>query len=361
MDTLKQKYLAASEGGSWRRTLPIAVIAATSLISASSAGAVDIQSITLDTLNSQTPNPNRPINGVTYQRQSQSIISFRDANNTNWVVTGGSAPTLSLRRSTATSNQQVVFGRQLASDTTGSTVLPPVPTSTQSVLSQNNIFSGTDNLFANTATRGNFSNVERADFIFNESVSPANNLGITVFERGANNNHDSFIIAAITGLNGSNNPTAYGSPLTFNSNSWGTNGLTGGYNYTVLNTVNDPTPTNNINDFGISDSTGVTNQNIGGVVISLTDLVPGNTPIYGYSLFATDVSSNANLVNFQDFPTNTQQSAGGIDLLSSNLGVVRSEPVPFQFSPSLGLLILGATWGARSLWRRNSIKPLRSS
>lgn len=360
MDTLKQKYLAASEGSSWQRTVPIAVIAATWLISASSAGAVDIQSIQLGSLNNPNINPNPPINGVTYLGQSQSIISFTDANNTNWVLNGGPASTtLYLRRSgTGAANRQVVFGRQIEpGPPNGSTVLPPVPSNTQSVLSQNNIFSGTDNVFANTDSgKGNFSDVERVDFIFNQSLSPATNLGVTVFERG--NGHDSFRIAAITALNGST-PTAYGSLLNFDS--WGTSGLTGSHNYTVLNTAN------NANVFGISDATGVVAQDIGGVVIPLTDLVAtSNTPVYGYSLFAADVPLNASsstLVNFQNFSNNTSQasSAGGIDLLSANLGVVRAEPVPFKFSPSLGLLILGATWGAKSLWQRNRIKRFKLS
>lgn len=377
MDTLKQKYLVASKGGSWHRTLPLAVAAATWLFSASSAGAVavNIQSIQLSP--SGNPNPTTTTTGVTYQGQSQSIISFTDANRTNWQLTGGSAPTLILRRSNTIANptegdyrnQQVVFGRQ---GTSSSTVLPPVPTSTESVLNNNNIFSGTDNLFANTYTsgslnRGNISDVERADFIFNpnQTVNSANALGVTVFERGSlqqgstsNFSHDSFRIAAITGIDNSNpndpTPTAYGSLVSLNRNTWGTNGLTDTNNYTVVNR------SGNTGDFTISDDTGVTGQSIGGVVIPLTDLVSTGTRIYGYSLFAADVSSSANLVDFLSFPTNTStaDTAGGIDLLSANLGVAQ---VPFNFSPSLGLLILGATWGTTSLWRRNRTKPVKLS
>jgi hypothetical protein len=60
---------------------------------------------------------------------------------------------------------------------------------------------------------------------------------------------------------------------------------------------------------------------LGGVSLNVVqDLgVPAGAKIFGYSLFAADVPANANLVNWNSFPTNTNSgTAGGIDPLAHN-------------------------------------------
>jgi hypothetical protein len=60
---------------------------------------------------------------------------------------------------------------------------------------------------------------------------------------------------------------------------------------------------------------------LGGVSLNvITDLgVPAGAKIFGYSLFAADIPANANLINFNTFPTNTNSgTAGGIDPLAYN-------------------------------------------
>ena len=356
-----QKYLTASEKSSWQRTLPIAVVAATWLISASSAGAVPIQSITLGPV---TPSTASPITSgtITYQRQSQSISSFVDTSNNPWTPSTGGATTLTLRRGSVGPNQQLVFARE---NTSATNVLPPVPTTTENTLNQNNIYSGTDNIFTNSGNNAtNNSTVERADFILTSgsTVTASANRAVAVFERGGNTGHDSFAIAAITGVSGGL-PSAYGPLLSFATGVWGTTNVVANANYSVLNTSSG----------SFASSQEIVGQPIGGQVIPLTDLVTANTPIYGYSLFATDVPTTTTgnggnaitrpVVDFTTYPdTPETYSAGGtsgLDLSAENLGIVQ---VPFNFSPSLGLLLLSATWGANSLWkRRDRIKLVKPS
>jgi hypothetical protein len=68
-------------------------------------------------------------------------------------------------------------------------------------------------------------------------------------------------------------------------------------------------------------SANVQGQFLGGVSLSvIQDLgIPTGAKIFGYSLCGADVPANANLVDFNSFPTNTNSgSAGGIDLLAYN-------------------------------------------
>jgi hypothetical protein len=68
-------------------------------------------------------------------------------------------------------------------------------------------------------------------------------------------------------------------------------------------------------------SANANGQFLGGVSLNVVqDLgVPAGAKIFGYSLFAADVPANANLVNWNSFPTNTNSgTAGGIDPLAHN-------------------------------------------
>lgn len=362
-----------SKTGFWYITLPTTVVAATLLISTSSTGAVDIQSINLGTL---TDGSDTTKNNVTYQNKSQSITSFTTLENninTTWDVGSGLTPTFILRRNgTGGGGRQVVWGRRQGGGTSPYVILPPQPTTTQAALEQNNIYSGADNLFTNISNPDtNHSNVQRADIIFGSGLTTASNLGISVFERGLPKKHDGFKIAAITGLSGTT-PTQYGTTILSytRSNNWGRTDLTGDNQpYVVLN----DSAANSNTDTGVSTGTfrpthnvsQQVSQQIGGVLIRLTELAPQGTTIFGYSLFAADLpnnATNANLINTADttyFPTNTTDLRGGLDLVAADLGVSRARAVPFGFSPSLGLLILGAIWGVPSLWQRYRIKSVK--
>lgn len=364
MMTYIQKLTRTQRG--WYRTSPIAVAAATWLISASSVEAVNIQSISLGNLNDGT---DATVNSVTYRTQSRSINSFTTGTGNNylrWESTGTNT-TVVLRRSNnvaadtfgTVNNRQIVWGRRETEANAG-IILPPQPSTTVATLNQNNIYAGTDNILTNAGNNnGSRSDVERVDFLFGSQQTAASDLGISIFERGLTDGHDGFRIAAITSVNATTGaPLTYGSVVTTYSNtgSWGTPILASNQDdYTVLR-KNGTT-----GDFGIG-STSTTNQNIGGVLIRLTDLVSSGTTIYGYSLFASNVTTNsANLVNWNsntNFPNTTEEINGGLDLVAGNIGVTRSRVVPFGLSPSLGILILGAAWGTQSLWKRYRIKPV---
>lgn len=366
MMTHIQKLTRTQRG--WYRASPIAVAAATWLISASSVEAVNIQSISLGDLNDGT---DAAVNGITYRNQSRSINSFTTGTGNNYLrwESIGTNTTVVLRRNSnaaadtfgTVNNRQIVWGRR-ETEANPNIILPPLPnpSTTLTTLNQNNIYTGTDNVLTNAGNNdGSRSDVERVDFIFGSAQTAASDLGVSVFERGATGGHDGFRIAAITAVNATTGaPTQYGTVVTTYSNtgSWGTPSLASNQDdYTVLR-KNGTT-----GNLGIG-STSTTNQNIGGALIRLTDLVSSGTTIYGYSLFASNVTTNsANLVtwtNNTNFPNTTEEANGGLDLVASNIGVTRSRVVPFGLSPSLGILILGAAWGTQSLWKRYRIKPV---
>jgi hypothetical protein len=170
---------------------------------------------------------------------------------------------------------------------------------------------GTDNFFDNTSGT-NKNNIERLDWILSagyETASP-NKVGFTVFERGTDNNHDPFCMAAILSLDASGNPATYGSIVRVATNQYG-NIPTSTLNYRILKGAQGT----NLLDAGTN------NQARGGVFLSYATLgISANTKVFGYSLFANDLPTTAtpaNLVDFTNstnFPTNTG-NAGGIDLV----------------------------------------------
>jgi Secretion system C-terminal sorting domain len=170
---------------------------------------------------------------------------------------------------------------------------------------------GTDNFFDNTSAT-NKNNVERLDWVLTGGYATAspNKVGFTVFERGVDNNHDPFCMAAILSLDASGNPASYGPIVRVATAQFG-NIPTSALNYRILK---GPQGTNLLD-------AGTNNQARGGVFLSYATLgISANTTVYGYSLFANDVpaaATPANLIDFTNatyFPTNTG-NAGGIDLV----------------------------------------------
>ena len=190
----------------------------------------------------------------------------------------------------------------------------------------NNVYNkGTDNLFDNTSANSN--DIERLDWILSASYStpvPAK-IGFAIFERGANGAHDPFCIAAITSLDGLGNPATYGNIVRVATGSYGDIGPN--VTYRILKST---FPTNLLD-------AGTSTQSRGGVMVYLQDLgIAGNTPIYGYSLFANDLplgATPANLVDYTNatyFPTNTG-NPGGIDLLAITGIYVDNTVLPIRF------------------------------
>ena len=245
------------------------------------------------------------IGGETYSyvQNANSYVKLRRVNNT-----------------VVNTNRQLLWVEKAASATDKTiAVVNPYDENMESVFSGNSLSQGTDNLFANQGDgNGNNNNIERLDVIFQGGIIAESNkkVGFALFERGADNAHDPFVIAAISAVDVDGNPTAYGNPLRVSATQWG-NIPASTINYYVVR--RDPATEPNLRM-----STSGT-QNIGGVFVSLNDLgVDTDTKIYGYSIIAYDLpasATSANLVDYTNsnfFPTNTSSatSQGGIDLIA---------------------------------------------
>ena len=285
--------------------------------------------------------------GITYGGDQLRVDTF-EANGITWRSSQPSS--LTIRRHTPDPNPNnvdsdfVVWIEQNTSDTD---LKGPRPNSTEEALQSNNLYLGTDNVFVNYGNNSdNDSNIERLDYVFDSPVTASNQVGITVFERGSNNAHDSFEIALIIGVDGSNTPTGYSDVINVSSGWGATNLEEGNPSRSILNDSANP------GTLAVSDTTA---QDIGGVMFSLDEFTGVNgSDIYGYSIFGGDVDSNSpTLTDWTTYPSSavdTTEGSVGLDPLGVNLGLV--EEVPFEFSPSLGLIISGITIGI-SQWAKN--------
>ena len=190
-----------------------------------------------------------------------------------------------------------------------------MPATMEAYFDDNVYNKGTDNFFDNISANSN--NIERMDWILSGGYSTTNitKVGFAVFERGADNAHDAFAIAAITGLDAMGNPNNYGTLKKVTTAQWG-NITSSGVSYRILKAASGT----NLLDAGVNT------QNRGGVFLPLSSLgITSGTTIYGYSIFANDVplaSTVAQLVdvsatNTLTYPTNTASAEGGIDMIAT--------------------------------------------
>lgn len=210
-----------------------------------------------------------------------------------------------------TGNRDVAF---FESGTNTNQVNSSAATSMESVLLNQTINRGADNVFANTYTSGagNINNIERVDFIVPGGLSvPSSSLGsvgFLILERGGN---DPFKIAAITSVDASGNPTGFGPLVNVPTTSWGNTGIN------IATTVMRKEQS----DANFKPSDRVASQNIGSIYFSFSSLgIAANQTIYGYALFPNDITVTASndLVNYNAFPTNTSDASGsgGLDLMA---------------------------------------------
>jgi len=290
---------------------------------------------------------------LTFQNDVRSLITYTAGGNT--YSAGAAATNVYIRRNTTAGNTNrtsVWMENAVATNTVVGTDRDTLG----SVLLDNNLFQGADNVFSN-GTGTAQGDIERVDFIWSSGFTVTNTLdGLAFFERGAAGSHDGFQIALITSLG-----SGLASPLTWTfanvarvtATNYGSNnldltndGTVDTINYRLLRyTTGDTLTAHNP-----GNETG--SQGVGGVHISFADLgLAQNTVIYGYAIMATDVSNvAANLVNWNNttfFPTNTADTAGGIDFAA--FGGQRSTFVP-EPSTYGAMLLLGV--GALLYWRR---------
>lgn len=208
-------------------------------------------------------------------------------------------------------------------------ILGPEVNSVEAALLSNNIQSGYDNIFQNTITSLHAGNIERIDFILPDGIHAprqydVDNAGVLILDRGSG---DPFKIAAITSVDGANNPLGYGPLVSVTAAQFGGNLLAASFNYTIL--IHDP-------QFGArARPSSMQTQNVRGVFLSLGNLgVAVNQQIYGYSLFGQDVVTAD--VDWNTYPTNTNGAAmlDPVNVLSFFRDVNSILPTPVSFSIS---------------------------
>lgn len=300
------------------------------------------------------------------------LISFT-ANSKTYVIAGTAGVVIKLRRvnnPVVTGNRDILYSETTFPSATAC-ITPrqldfkaPYSDDMAQFLNNNVLNHGTDNLFTNASNGdGNNNNIERVDVIFTRGIStslPADG-GFVLCERGNNNAHDGFRIAAITGIDASNNPSSFGPVKTCvagngtNNGSWGHPSLANGNRQLAAYVLRkDPA------DAFLRVSSNV-NQELGGVFFSLADLgVAAAQIIYGYCLIGPDGAANpgsAQLLNTNDaavYPTGTTEvQGGGLDLISINTFYGTSEVLANAIVQSFrGHVQYGA---AKLLWTLNGL------
>ncbi|MGB2087058.1 MAG: T9SS type A sorting domain-containing protein [Psychroflexus salarius] len=180
----------------------------------------------------------------------------------------------------------------------------------EDMLISNTINRGADNVFVNESTT-NTNNIERIDFIFDEGISVPTNTstqGFVILERGGN---DSFKGAVITKLDVNGNPEEFTPVAQVTPSDFGASSIN------LATTV--------LND-GVGgelfESATVGSQTIEGSLFTFGDLgLTAGQTIYGYVLFANDVTATTNaeindFTNATIYPRNTNSTNGGADLIA---------------------------------------------
>lgn len=261
------------------------------------------------------------------------------ANGQNYFIVESAPAIIKLRRvnnANITGNRSIIF---MESSTSPSTNCPgslsfglksPYQDDMEDFLNNNYINQGTDNIFTNKDNDdGNNNNIERVDVIFPAGISILTSTGggFALFDRGVNNAHDGFRIAAITSLDVNGDPASFGAVKTCvrgnevdNNGSWGHPAVTNGNQDLSVYVLRHEE-----NETQLKTSAAV-NQQIGGVFFTFADLGIGvSQTIYGYALLPPDGLANptsAQLLNLNDpvvYPLNTTELDGaGLDLIALN-------------------------------------------
>lgn len=178
----------------------------------------------------------------------------------------------------------------------------------ENILLSDIINRGVDNIFCNTGNGdGNNNNIERIDYIFADGYPAFGNLtkrGFMLMDRGGN---DACQIAAVLSLDTNGLPATFSKPVMLATSNWGPSGLTlDTVVYRGYGATRRPSA-----DVGVQDLTG---QYIEWVEFGIQT----NTLVYGYSIVAADVPTNANWANPASFPLGTTEgsNSGGLDLMS---------------------------------------------
>ncbi len=208
------------------------------------------------------------------------------------------------------------------------------------LVAKNNLYTGIENLFVNQINTGDVSvanNIERIDFIFAGGFTASAARGFALFERGlfTGGSRGNVKVAAITALSA-------GSPSNFSTTvadlngastpPWGNTNLATSAGYDVFRYRVQ-------NDSGLNFYQDLSNssQGIGGVFLRSSDFVPTGTTLFGFSIFARDVTATGSgLTNLANYPTTTT-TLGDMDLVVTGASIYIAVPEPGTYA------LLGAT------------------
>lgn len=231
-------------------------------------------------------------------------------------------------------NRSLLWLKRLSNtDSTKIAIINPCNENMENIFDENTFYAGTDNIFGNQGNRnGNNNNIERQGVIFPNDLLAAqkNKASSEVFEGGADNAHDLFVIAPSTAIDASGNPTAYGNIIKFAASHYSNITATAS-NYFIVRRY----PAAQAN---LRLSASVT-RNMDGLFLSFNDLgIDNNIKIFGYCLLLVYLPTGAvpgNLVNYSDstfFARNTasSKSLSGLDLLGITgiFGIPNSMLIP---------------------------------
>ena len=363
----------------WLMSLLVAPHVTAQVFGVTSIVASDVTASTINTRNGLTDFDGNTYN-VTYNGIERRLTSFV-ANSVAWNPLRSDG-VVRVRRSNASGanqsfpqlnpNQAAAWNRAVS--TSGSnpslhTVSGVYRNTMETLFQSNNIFSGTENLFVNTdvGNTGNpnvVTNIERMDFLFPTSVNASPTIGFAVFERGlgtgGGGTNGTFRIAAITAINGSGDPTAFGStvlrvqPANYNNGGVGV-GTLGQAGLNVINYDVTRFRTDGGPELDHMNNPNIGPQGIAGVLIPTSALVTAGTPVFGYAVFGDDVTATGNLlldVNGVDgggnryFPIQSPFS-NDMDMVATG-AVIYSVPEPTTWA----MVVLSTALGCYLLYRR---------
>ena len=169
------------------------LLAAWTALALSAASATEAITAVTTTTTPGTPSASE---GYTFENGVRQISTFSTSTDTYGVT--AFADNAFVRRNSTNPNQ---FSVWYVGTGTGSTTLAGVHASAYGpMLLGNNLFSGSDNTFGNTAANNvshTIGNIERLDFTWNSPLTVNNSFAFAIFERGDAGVHDSFAITAI--------------------------------------------------------------------------------------------------------------------------------------------------------------------
>jgi hypothetical protein len=301
---------------------------------------------------------------LTFRNTAYSITSFNTGSQSFSLGTTASAAYVRRNTSSAYDNNDYT-STWVAQAGSSTTLLGSYQSSLSGVLLNNSTAMGADNVFTNSNNPAQLDagNIERIDFLFSGGLVVNSAEGLTIFDRGAAGAHDSVKIAVFTGwtTSGVDRPTTYaGNVVTIDAADYGANldwdpttaGVQDTINYNRLRFDNGDSLT--ASAFNGNEVAAAGTQGVAGAFVSFASLgIASGTTIYGYSIMSSDTTTSignlADWTNAAYYPTNTADSAGGIDLMAFNGRIARPVPEPSTYGAIfLGLSLFAWWWHRRA-------------